>query len=218
LFTACGSLGAVLNDICCVFKVVVSHPVDPQSHLLDTQSSIFLELLKESVTLRDVLCHPVFDMEQFSDLCTMIKQLEDRSVEEVSEQEQVNEQYRHLANGWNLVLAHTDVLLSRSDKHVRMCSHTLPTTFHYSTDGPHQEEPVIDLLPPPIDDTLAGSMQQRKRRRAIEQDIVIASESRSSNIPCPILSGVDNNHKTFHAFIEDYIFKWRLNKVKYGQE
>jgi hypothetical protein len=151
-------------------------------------------------------------------LCTMIKQSEDRSVVEVSEQEQVNKQYRHLANGWNLVLAHTDVLLSRSDKHVRMCSHTLPTTFHYSTDGPHQEEPVINLPPPPIDDTLSGSMQQRKRRRAIEQDIDIASESRSSNIPRPILSGVDNNHKIFHAFIEDYILKWRPNEVKYGQE
>jgi hypothetical protein len=29
---------------------------------------------------------------------------------------------------------------------------------------------------------------------------------------------VDNNHTTFCAFIEDYIFKWRPNKVKYGQE
>jgi hypothetical protein len=29
---------------------------------------------------------------------------------------------------------------------------------------------------------------------------------------------VDNNHKTFHAFIEDYIFKWQPNNVKYGQD
>jgi hypothetical protein len=29
---------------------------------------------------------------------------------------------------------------------------------------------------------------------------------------------VDNNHKTYRDFIEDYIFKWRPNEVKYGQE
>jgi hypothetical protein len=29
LFTACGTLGVVLSDICCFFKVVVSRPVDP---------------------------------------------------------------------------------------------------------------------------------------------------------------------------------------------
>jgi hypothetical protein len=44
------------------------------------------------------------------------------------------------------------------------CSHTLPMTYHYSTDEPHQVEPVIDLPPPPIEDTLAGSLQQRKQQ------------------------------------------------------
>jgi hypothetical protein len=29
---------------------------------------------------------------------------------------------------------------------------------------------------------------------------------------------VGSNHKTFRAFIEDYIFKWRPNEVKYGQD
>jgi hypothetical protein len=184
---------------------------------LDTRSPIILELLKESVALCNVLCHPVFNVPQFSELCTMIKHSEDRSVLEVSEREQVNEQYRHLATGLNLVLARTDVLLSRSDKRVRMCSHTLPTTINDTSDEPHQKEAVIDLPPPPIEDTLARSLQQRKRQQAIEQDFVLASELRSSNTPRPILSGVDNNHKTFRAFIEDYIFKWQLNKVQYGQ-
>jgi hypothetical protein len=124
---------------------------------------IILELLKESVTLQDVLCHPVFDTPQFSELCTMIKQSEDRSVVGVSEQEQVNEQYCHLANGLNLVLARTDVLLSHSEECRRMRSHTLPTTFNKATDKPHQEEAVIKLPPPPIEDTLAGLSQHRKR-------------------------------------------------------
>jgi hypothetical protein len=74
----------------------------------------------------------------------------------------VNEQYCQLANGLNLVLAHTDVPLSRSDEHVRIRSHTLPTTVNDASDEPHQEEAVIDLPPPPIEDTLAGTLQQRK--------------------------------------------------------
>jgi hypothetical protein len=61
-------------------------------------------------------------------------------------------------------------------------------------------------------------LQQRKRQQAIEQDIVLASELRISNTPCPILIGVGNNHKTFCVFIEDYIFKWQPNEVKYGQD
>jgi hypothetical protein len=218
LITACGTLGAVLNDIRCFFKVLASRPVDPRSHLFDAQSPIILELLKESVALRDVLNHPVFDSPQFMELCTMVKHSENRSVLEISEREQVNEQYRHLATGLNLVLARTDVLLSRSDDRARMRSNTSPMAMNDSSDEQNQEEAFIDLPPSPIEDTLAGSLQQRKRRRAIEQDIVLASEVRTSNTPRPILSGVDNNHKTYRSFIEDYIYKWRPNEVNYGQE
>jgi hypothetical protein len=71
---------------------------------------------------------------------------------------------------------------------------------------------------PAIKDTLASSDQQRKRQQAIDQGVVVASESRVSELPCLILSGVDNNHKTYGAFIVDYINKWRPFEVKYGQE
>jgi hypothetical protein len=37
-------------------------------------------------------------------------------------------------------------------------------------------------------------------------------------IPCPILAGVDNKNRTYGAFIEDYLAKWRPFEVEHGQE
>jgi hypothetical protein len=217
LYTTCGTLGSILNDIRSVFRCLASRPVNPKSRLLESASGTLFDLLKDSVTLRDVLSHEVFKSPLFKDLCDQVKAAEDRNTTRILQAHQTSEENRYLAQGLNQVLARTEMLVAWSEDHGRR-NFSMTSTTHLNTDEQPTDGNVIDLPLPANEDTLADSDQQRKRRRAIDQGVAIASEPRVSNVPRPILSGVDNNHKTYRAFICDYIDEWRPLEMLYGNE
>jgi hypothetical protein len=78
LVTACGSLGAILNNIESVFKCLVSRPVDPRTMCIDTASHNLFMLLKNTTTLHEILSHDVFAGAEFISLCEDVKAAEDR--------------------------------------------------------------------------------------------------------------------------------------------
>jgi hypothetical protein len=125
-----------------------------------------------------------------------VKAAEDRNATGILQAHQTSEEYRYLAQGLNQVLARTEMLLARSEDHGRR-NFSMTSTTHLNTEEQRTDGNVIDLPLPANEDTLADSDQQRKRRRAIDQGVAIASEPRVSDVPRPILSGVDNNHKTY---------------------
>jgi hypothetical protein len=108
-------LGWILNDIHSVFRCLASRPVNPKSRLLECASGSLFELLKDSVTLHDVLSHDVFKSPLFTKLCGQVKAAEDRSANGILQTHQSSEEYWHLAHGLNLVLARTEMLLAWSD-------------------------------------------------------------------------------------------------------
>jgi hypothetical protein len=217
LYTMCGTLGSILNDICSVFRCLASCPVNLKSHLLKSASGTLFELLKDSVTLCDVLSHDAFKTPLFNKLCDQVKAAEDRSATGLLQAHQSSKEYQHLAQGLNLVLARTEMLLAQPEEGGRQHASAMSTS-HFNPDKPSNNEHVVVLPLPANEDTLADSDQQRKRRRAIDQGVAVVSETRLSDVPCPILSGVGNNHKTYQAFISDYIDKWQPLEILYGNE
>jgi hypothetical protein len=208
-------LGSILNDIRGVFRCLASRPVNPKSCLLESASGTLFDLLKDTVTLRLVLSHDVFKSPLFKKLCDHVKAAEDRNATGILQAHQTSEEYRYLAQGLNQVFARTEMLLAWSEEHGRRCF-SATSTPHLNTEEQPTDGNVVDL--PANEDTLADSDQQRKRRRAIDQGVAVASEPRVSDVPQPILSGVDNNHKTCRAFISDYIDKWQPLEILYGNE
>jgi hypothetical protein len=123
---------------------------------------MLIELLKESVALRDVLLHDGFKNTLFSQLCDLVNAAEDRSVTGVLERDQSSEEYQHLAQGLNLFLAQAEMLLAWSDDQGRSYVNALSTS-HFNPEEPPNNEHVVNLPPPAIEDTLASSDQQQKR-------------------------------------------------------
>jgi hypothetical protein len=193
LYTTCGTLGSILNDTRSVFRCLASCPVNPKSRrLLESAYGTLFDLLKDSVTLRDVLSHEVFKSPLFKDLCDQVKAVEDRNATRILQAHQTSDEYQYLAQGLNQVLARTEMLLAQSEDHGRR-NFCMTSTTHLNTDEQPTDGNVIDLPLPANEDTLADSDQQHKRQRAIDQGVAIASEPRVSDVPQPILSGVDNN-------------------------
>jgi hypothetical protein len=130
-------------------------------------------------------------------------------------EDQLTETERYLVAGINLLLERTEALLAlvgeRSLSTGGSAEHSGPSGSQTDTNST-----VVDLPPAKSDDTLARSDRQRKRRRAIDQRLVLCAEPRQDQIVRPMLVGVDNNNKTYRAFIVDYVNKWRPYEVKYG--